>query len=44
MPNLPLIMDESFANLDSNNLLAIKEIMQKDKQQWIVVTHDERLL
>ena len=44
MPHLPLIMDESFANLDSNNLLAIKEIMQKDKQQWIVVSHDERLL
>ena len=44
MPHLPLIMDESFANLDSNNLLAIKEIMQKDRQQWIVVSHDERLL
>lgn len=44
MPHLPLIMDESFANLDSNNLLAIKEIMQKDKNQWIVVSHDERLL
>ena len=44
MPHLPLIMDESFANLDSNNLLAIKEIVQKDRQQWIVVSHDERLL
>lgn len=44
MPNLPLVMDESFANLDSNNLMAVKEIMQKDKNQWIVVSHDERLL
>ena len=44
MPNLPLIMDESFANLDANNLQAIKQIIQDDTNQWILVSHDERLL
>ncbi len=44
MPNLPLIMDESFANLDANNIEAIKQIMHTDKNQWIVVSHDERLI
>lgn len=44
MKGLPLIMDESFANLDANNLEAIKQIIHDDINQWIIVTHDERLL
>ena len=44
MPNLPLIMDESFANLDADNVDAIKRIINEDKNQWIIVSHDERLL
>jgi len=44
MPNLPLIMDESFANLDTDNLTAIKTIINEDKNQWILVSHDERFL
>ncbi len=44
MKDLPLIMDESFANLDANNLEAIKQIIHDDTNQWIIVTHDERLL
>ena len=44
MPNLPLIMDESFANLDTDNLSAIKTIINEDKNQWILVSHDERFL
>ena len=44
MPNLPLIMDESFANLDADNVAAIKQIINEDKNQWIIVSHDERLI
>ena len=44
MPDLPLVMDESFVNLDAVNLEAVKEIIRKDNSQWIVVSHDERLL
>lgn len=44
MPKLPLIMDESFANLDANNIEAIKMIIHEDKNQWIIVSHDERLI
>lgn len=44
MPDLPLIMDESFVNLDADNLNAVKEIIHKDKNQWIIVSHDERLI
>ena len=44
MPSLPLVMDESFVNLDANNLEAIKKIIREDKNQWILVSHDERLL
>ena len=44
MKGLPLIMDESFANLDAVNLNAIKQIIHEDNCQWIIVTHDERLL
>ena len=44
MPNLPLIMDESFANLDANNIESIKRIINEDSNQWIIVSHDERLL
>ncbi len=44
MPTLPLIMDESFVNLDANNIDAIKTIIHEDKNQWIIVSHDERLL
>lgn len=44
MPKLPLIMDESFANLDANNIEAIKKLIHEDSNQWIIVTHDERLL
>ena len=44
MKDLPLIMDESFANLDANNLEAVKQIIHNDTNQWIIVTHDERLL
>ena len=41
---LPLIMDESFANLDANNVEAIKRLINSDENQWIIVSHDERLL
>ena len=44
MPELPLIMDESFVNLDADNLAAVKAIIRKDTNQWIVVSHDERLI
>ena len=44
MPNLPLIMDESFVNLDAENLNGIKDIINTDKNQWIIVSHDERLI
>lgn len=44
MPDLPLIMDESFANLDANNIEAIRRIIHEDTNQWIIVSHDERLL
>lgn len=44
MPKLPLIMDESFANLDANNIEAIKMLIHEDSNQWIIVSHDERLL
>lgn len=44
MPELPLVMDESFVNLDAENLSAIKKIIMSDKNQWIVVSHDERLI
>ena len=42
--DLPLIMDESFANLDANNIDSIKEIINQDTNQWIIVSHDERLI
>ena len=44
MPNLPLVMDESFVNLDANNLDQVKQIIHSDSSQWIIVSHDERLL
>lgn len=44
MPKLPLIMDESFANLDANNVESIKRIIHEDSNQWIIVSHDERLI
>ena len=44
MKDLPLIMDESFANLDADNLDAIKTLIQNDTNQWIIVSHDERLV
>ena len=44
MPDLPLIMDESFVNLDADNLNAVKEIIHRDSNQWIIVSHDERLI
>lgn len=44
MKNLPLIMDESFANLDANNVDSIKRLINEDSSQWIIVSHDERLL
>lgn len=44
MPSLPLIMDESFANLDANNIESIKRIIHEDTNQWIIVSHDERLI
>ena len=44
MPTLPLIMDESFANLDATNIESIKRIIHEDTNQWIIVSHDERLL
>ena len=44
MPELPLIMDESFVNLDANNLNAVNTIIRNDKNQWIIVSHDERLI
>ena len=44
MKDLPLIMDESFANLDANNVESIKRLINEDTSQWIIVSHDERLL
>lgn len=44
MKDLPLIMDESFANLDANNVDSIKRLINEDTSQWIIVSHDERLL
>lgn len=44
MPDLPLIMDESFVNLDADNLAAVKTIINNDTNQWIIVSHDERLV
>ena len=44
MPTVPLIMDESFANLDADNIAAIRRIIHEDTNQWIIVSHDERLL
>lgn len=44
MPTIPLIMDESFSNLDADNVAAIRRIIHQDINQWIVVSHDERLL
>lgn len=44
MPTIPLIMDESFANLDADNVASIKQIVHTDTNQWIIVSHDERLL
>ena len=44
MPELPLIMDESFVNLDADNLAAVKTIINNDTNQWIIVSHDERLV
>lgn len=43
-PAIPLVMDESFSNLDANNILAINKIIHRDSNQWIIVSHDERLL
>lgn len=44
MKDLPLIMDESFANLDADNVDSIKRLINSDSSQWIIVSHDERLL
>ena len=47
MPGLPLIMDESFANLDADNINSINNLIHEDtnkSNQWIIVSHDERLL
>lgn len=44
MPYIPLIMDESFANLDADNISSIRRIIHEDTNQWIIVSHDERLL
>lgn len=44
MPTIPLIMDESFANLDADNIASIRRIIHEDANQWIIVSHDERLL
>lgn len=42
--DLPLIMDESFSNLDANNVESIKRLINEDNNQWIIVSHDERLV
>ena len=44
LPSLPLVMDESFSNLDADNIAAIRRIIHEDNNQWIIVSHDERLL
>ena len=44
LPTIPLIMDESFANLDADNISTIRRIVHEDTNQWIIVSHDERLL
>lgn len=44
MSTVPLIMDESFSNLDADNVAAIRRIVHEDTSQWIIVSHDERLL
>jgi DNA repair exonuclease SbcCD ATPase subunit len=43
VPNIPLIMDEAFANLDSGNLTAVNDVIAYDKSQWVIVSHDERI-
>ena len=44
LPSIPLVMDESFSNLDADNISAIRRIIHEDTNQWIIVSHDERLL
>lgn len=43
LKDVPLIMDEAFANIDADNILAINSLLKRDTSQWIVVSHDERL-
>lgn len=43
VPDIPLIMDESFSNLDADNLSAINNLINKEQNQWIIVSHDERI-
>ena len=40
----PLIFDESFVNLDVSNMNAINNLIVNDKNQWIIVSHDERVM
>ena len=42
-PDVPLIMDEAFANLDTNNVDALNLLLIQSKIQWIIVSHDDRL-
>lgn len=43
LKDMPLIMDEAFANIDADNILAINSLLRRDTSQWVVVSHDERL-
>lgn len=38
--DIPLIFDECFVNLDSQNLLQVEEIIKRDFGQWVIVSHD----
>ena len=42
-PDVPLIMDEAFANLDTNNVDSLNSLLINSKIQWIIVSHDDRL-
>lgn len=39
-PDLPFLFDETFANLDHQNLETVKEFLRKQDNQIFVITHD----
>lgn len=43
LPSVPIIMDEPFSNLDSQNIDAINRILENEQSQWLLVAHDNRI-